>query len=37
MNDYKITIPSKEGYYIYELKVTWDKGKETFVFDVNVK
>ncbi|KOP80806.1 hypothetical protein AMS59_05435 [Lysinibacillus sp. FJAT-14745] len=37
MNDYKITMPSKEGYYIYELKVTWDKGKETFVFDVNVK
>ncbi len=37
MKDYKITMPSKEGYYIYELKVTWDKGKETFVFDVNVK
>ncbi|MFJ6207922.1 lipoprotein [Lysinibacillus sp. NPDC092081] len=37
MNDYKITMPSKEGYYIYELKVTWDKGKESFVFDVNVK
>ncbi|MCH1625721.1 hypothetical protein [Fredinandcohnia quinoae] len=35
--DYKITMPSKEGYYIYELKVTWNKGKETFVFDVNVK
>ncbi|MET4559617.1 hypothetical protein ABIA69_000760 [Lysinibacillus parviboronicapiens] len=37
MNDYKITMPSKEGYYIYELKVTWGKGKEIFVFDVNVK
>lgn len=37
MNDNKITMPSKEGYYIYELKVTWNKGKETFVFDVNVK
>jgi len=37
INDYKITMPSEEGYYIYKLKVTWDKGKETFVFDVNVK
>lgn len=37
MKDYEITIPFKEGYYIYELKVIWDKGKETFVFDVEVK
>ncbi|TKI66894.1 hypothetical protein FC756_14275 [Lysinibacillus mangiferihumi] len=37
IKDYKITMPSKEGYYIYELKVVWDKGKETFVFDVDVK
>ncbi|MFJ7730810.1 lipoprotein [Lysinibacillus sp. NPDC097231] len=37
INDFKITMPSKEGYYIYKLNVTWDKGKETFVFDVNVK
>lgn len=33
----KIELPSKEGYYIYELNAKWDKGKETFVFDVNVK
>lgn len=33
----EITLPTKEGYYIYELNVTWDEGKETFVFDVNVK
>ena len=37
MIDYEITMPFKEGYYIYELKVIWDKGKETFVFDVDVK
>ena len=35
--DYKIPMPSKEGYCIYELKVVWEKGKETFVFDVDVK
>ena len=37
IKDYKITLPSQEGYYIYELQVVWDKGKETFVFDVDVK
>lgn len=37
MKDYTITIPSEEGYYIYELKTIWTKGKETFVFDVQVK
>ncbi|WP_312752929.1 lipoprotein [Rummeliibacillus suwonensis] len=33
----KIIMPSEGGYYIYELQTTWDQGKETFVFDVNVK
>lgn len=37
IKDGKITMPSKEGYYIYELNTIWDKGKETFIFDVNVK
>lgn len=37
MKDEKITMPSKEGYYIYELNAIWNKGKESFVFDVNVK
>ncbi|MFJ7186016.1 hypothetical protein [Lysinibacillus xylanilyticus] len=37
ITDKKITMPSKEGYYIYELNTKWNKGKETFVFDVNVK
>ncbi|MFJ7733148.1 hypothetical protein ACIQXF_14765 [Lysinibacillus sp. NPDC097231] len=37
IKDEKITMPSKEGYYIYELNAIWNKGKETFVFDVNVK
>ncbi|MER1958205.1 MAG: hypothetical protein ABS942_12555 [Solibacillus sp.] len=36
MKDNKIILPSKEGYYIYELKAKWDKGKITFLFDVNV-
>lgn len=36
IQDDEISLPSKEGYYIYELNVKWDKGKETFVFDVNV-
>ncbi|MGA3599842.1 hypothetical protein [Lysinibacillus agricola] len=37
MKDYTINMPSEEGYYIYELKTIWNKGKETFVFDVQVK
>ncbi|MFJ8260822.1 lipoprotein [Rummeliibacillus sp. NPDC094406] len=37
IKDNKITMPSDEGYYIYKLKTTWDKGKETFIFDVNIK
>ncbi|MBO2536798.1 hypothetical protein [Rummeliibacillus suwonensis] len=37
IKDNKIIMPSEAGYYIYELKTTWDKGKETFIFDVNVK
>lgn len=37
MKDNEIILPSEEGYYIYELNATWDKGKITFLFDVNVK
>jgi len=37
IKDDKITMPSKEGYYIYEFNAIWNKGKESFVFDVNVK
>lgn len=33
----KIKMPSEEGYYIYQLTSVWPQGKETFVFDVNVK
>ncbi|WP_102691415.1 hypothetical protein [Rummeliibacillus pycnus] len=36
IKDNKITMPQGDGYYIYKLKTTWDKGKETFVFDVTV-
>ncbi|MED3801327.1 hypothetical protein P4562_05180 [Lysinibacillus xylanilyticus] len=37
VKDNKLTMPMEDGYYIYVLKATWNKGKETFVFDVNVK
>lgn len=37
MKDNEIILPSEEGYYIYELNATWDKGRITFLFDVNVK
>ena len=37
MVDNQLTMPTKEGYYIYELQATWDKGKESFIFDVDVK
>lgn len=37
MKDNTIKMPTVAGYYIYELKTTWKKGKETFVFDVNVE
>lgn len=37
MKDNEITIPSESGYYIYQLKTIWSKGKQTFVFDVNVE
>ena len=37
IKDNEIILPSKEGYYIYEINATWDKGKITYLFDVNVK
>ncbi|WP_427136973.1 hypothetical protein [Psychrobacillus psychrodurans] len=36
IKDNKINGPLKEGYYIYELNTTWDQGKATFTFDINV-
>ncbi|MEK5485135.1 hypothetical protein [Lysinibacillus sp. FSL M8-0355] len=33
----KIKMPSESGYNIYELTSVWQQGRETFVFDVNVK
>lgn len=32
-----LIMPTKACHYIYELKTTWDKGKETFIFDVDVE
>ncbi|MFJ7667355.1 hypothetical protein ACIQXI_09610 [Lysinibacillus sp. NPDC097195] len=37
VNDASIAMPAKEGYYLYEVNVLWHNGKETFIFDVNVK
>lgn len=37
LKDNKITLPSKEGYYIYEVIVEWNNGKATYVFDINLK
>jgi len=36
VNDATIAMPSKDGYFLYEVNVLWHKGKETFIFDVNV-
>jgi len=35
--DNEIILPLEEGYYIYEVVVEWNKGKATYVFDVNIK
>mgnify|MGYP003505613501 FL=1 len=32
----EIPLPSTAGYYIYEVIAEWDKGRITYVFDVNV-
>lgn len=32
----QITVPSKSGYYIYEIRAVWPKGKATFIFDIDV-
>lgn len=37
LNDNKITLPLKEGYYIYEVIVEWNNGKATYVFDIYIK
>lgn len=37
LKDNKITLPSKGGYYIYEVIVEWNNGKATYVFDINLK
>ncbi|WP_438298011.1 hypothetical protein [Sporosarcina sp. FA15] len=37
LKDNEIILPSEEGYYIYEVIVEWNKGKATYVFDINIK
>lgn len=37
MEDNQLTMPTKDGYYLYEVKATWKQGKESFIFDVDVK
>lgn len=31
MEDDQLTMPTKEGYYLYEVKATWKQGKESFI------
>ncbi|TQR16465.1 hypothetical protein [Psychrobacillus vulpis] len=33
----EITLPSEEGYYIYEVIAEWDEGRITYIFDINIK
>ncbi|QCR33732.1 hypothetical protein [Lysinibacillus sp. SGAir0095] len=33
----EITLPTNEGYYIYEVNAKWDEGNISYVFDVNIK
>lgn len=37
IEDYKIILPSKVGYYIFEINTTWNHGKASFTFDINVR
>lgn len=37
MNDNEILMPSESGYYIYQLETIWSQGKQTFIFDVDIK
>ncbi|SDN07572.1 hypothetical protein SAMN05518871_103220 [Psychrobacillus sp. OK028] len=34
--DDEVRIPSKEGYYVYEIIAEWKQGKSTYVFDMNI-
>ena len=36
MKEEQIIMPTEEGYYIYEINVTWENGMGTYVFDVDV-
>lgn len=36
MKEEQIIMPNEEGYYIYEINVTWESGMGTYVFDVEV-
>ncbi|MEK9197053.1 MULTISPECIES: hypothetical protein [Bacillales] len=33
----EITLPTNEGYYIYEVNAKWNEGNISYVFDVNIK
>lgn len=33
----EITLPTNEGYYIYEVNAKWSEGNISYVFDVNIK
>lgn len=37
LKDNEITLPSEEGYYIYEVMASWNQGEITYIFDINIK
>ena len=37
LKENEITLPSKEGNYIYEVMAEWNEGKISYVFDINIK
>ncbi|WP_342601038.1 hypothetical protein MHB48_08520 [Psychrobacillus sp. FSL H8-0483] len=37
LNENEITLPSKEGNYIYEVMAEWSEGKISYVFDINIE
>lgn len=37
IEDNEITLPTDEGYYIYEVIATWNEGEISYIFDIDIK
>jgi hypothetical protein len=37
LTENQITVPSKSGYFIYEVVGKWSDGKASYIFDVEIK